>query len=127
IARKLRHAYFACIRYVDKQIGRGLDELENLGLDENTIIVLWGDHGWQLGEHGLWGKNTNYQASLQIPLLFRVPGKADHVQQDGLVETVDIYPTLCDLTGLRKPFHLQGESFAPMLDKPGIRNKSAIY
>lgn len=127
LAIKLRHGYYACVSYVDKQIGRVLDELENLGLDENTIIVLWGDHGWQLGEHGLWGKNTNYEISLQIPLLVKIPKKKGNIRQEGLVETVDIYPTLCDLAALRKPFHLQGKSFASLLDNPDTRGKTVVY
>lgn len=127
LARQLIHGYYACVSYVDSQIGRVLNELENLGLSDNTIVVLWGDHGWQLGEHALWGKGVNYKNALQIPLILRVPGKKSNVQQNGLVESVDIYPTLCDLAGLVKPFHLQGKSFVSLLDNPGMPGKDAIY
>lgn len=124
---KLIHGYYACVSYVDSQIGRVLNELENLGLDDNTIVVLWGDHGWQLGEHGLWCKHANYRTSLQIPLIFKVPYKSGGIQQTALVESVDIFPTLCDLAGLSKPFHLQGKSFAPLLDNPQMGGKDAIF
>ena len=123
----LIHGYYACVSYVDSQIGRVLNELEDLGLDNNTIVVLWGDHGWQLGEHGLWGKGVNYKNALQIPLIFKVPGKKSEVRQDGLVESVDIYPTICDLVGLTKPFHLQGRSFVPLLDHLEAGGKAAVY
>jgi iduronate 2-sulfatase len=127
LARKLIHGYYACVSYVDSQIGRVLNELEDLGLDNNTIVVLWGDHGWQLGEHGLWGKGVNYKNALQIPLIFKVPGKKSEVRQDGLVESVDIYPTICDLVGLTKPFHLQGRSFVSLLDHLEAGGKAAVY
>lgn len=127
LARKLIHGYYACISYVDAQIGRVLNELENLGLENNTIVILWGDHGWQLGEHGLWGKGVNYQNSLQTPLILKVPGIKKDVRQNGLIESVDIYPTLCDLAGLTKPFHLQGKSFFPLLNNPEMDGKEVIY
>lgn len=127
LARKLIHGYYACVSYVDSQIGRLLNELEDLGLAQNTIVVLWGDHGWQLGEHGLWGKGVNYKNALQIPLILKVPGKKSNVRQNGLVESVDLYPTLCDLAELVKPFHLQGRSFAPLLDHPELEGKEAVY
>lgn len=127
LARKLIHGYYSCVSYVDAQIGRVLNELENLGLDNNTIVVLWGDHGWQLGEHGLWGKGVNYKNSLQVPLILKVPGKKSNVHQNEMVESVDIYPTLCELAGFAKPFHLQGKSFVYLLDKPEGKGKDAIY
>ena len=92
--------------------------MENLGLDEGTIVVLWGDHGWQLGEHALWCKHSNFSTSTRIPLIFKIPGKSANIKQEALVETVDLYPTLCDLAGINSPLHLQGKSFVKLLDDP---------
>lgn len=127
LAQKLIHGYFACVSYVDAQIGKVLDELENIGLEKNTIVVLWGDHGWHLGENALWAKNSSYMPSLRIPLIVKTPGNQGDIRQTGLVESVDIYPTLCDLVGLDKPFQLQGKSFASLLDNPGQNGKEEIF
>jgi iduronate 2-sulfatase len=96
-ARKLIHAYLACVSYVDAQIGKVLDKLEALGLRENTVVMLWGDHGWHLGEHGIWGKATNYEIATRVPLIISVPGRSRNVASDALVELVDMYPTLSEL------------------------------
>lgn len=125
--RKLIHGYYACVSYTDTQIGKVLDELERLGLAENTIVVLWGDHGWHLGEHGLWCKHCNFEKVLHTPLILRAPGKKQNVTTDALVEFVDIYPSLCDLAGLQQPFHLQGKSFLPLTENPGLPWKEAVY
>lgn len=127
LAKKLIHGYYACVSYVDAQIGKVVDALESLGLEKNTIIVLWGDHGWQLGEHALWCKHANFRTSLRIPVIFKVPGKKSGILQDGLIESVDIFPTLCELSGLSKPFHLQGRSFASTLDDPTMQGKQAVF
>lgn len=127
LIKELIHGYYASVSYVDKQIGRVLNSVENLGLENNTIIVLWGDHGYHLGENGLWAKHVNYRLANRIPLIFKVPGKKRNIRQTGLVESVDIYPSLCDLAGLSKPFHLQGKSFAEIVDNPGIDGKEAIF
>jgi len=127
-ARNLIHAYLACVSYVDAQIGRLLDELETLGLRENTVVMLWGDHGWHLGEHGIWGKATNYEIAARVPLIVSAPGRAArNVKSDALVELVDMYPTLCELAGLSLPEHLEGRSFAPLLDKPDRPWKDAVF
>ncbi|HBO44084.1 MAG TPA: iduronate sulfatase [Planctomycetaceae bacterium] len=116
-ARLLRHGYLACVSYVDAQIGRLLDELEKLDLDDDTIVVLWGDHGWKLGEHRGWCKMTNYEIDTRVPLIVRVPGAKGNGKPCGrLVEFVDIYPTLCDLAGLDAPAELEGTSFVSLLD-----------
>ncbi|MEX2568182.1 MAG: sulfatase [Cyclobacteriaceae bacterium] len=127
LSRDLIHGYYACVSYVDAQVGRVLEELENLGLEENTIVVLWGDHGWQLGEHELWCKHANFITSNRIPLIFKIPGKLSNVKQEALVETVDIYPTLCELAGLNPPLHVQGKSFVPLLDNPEAEGKKALF
>src|SRR5207244_1624555 len=98
LARRLIHGYYACISHVDAQVGRLLDELDRLGLADNTIVVLWGDHGFHLGEQGHWGKATNFEVGTRVPLIVRAPGiKAAGSRCDRLVELVDLYPTLCDL------------------------------
>lgn len=128
IARNLIHAYMACVSYVDAQIGRVIGELDRLGLRDNTIIVLWGDHGWHLGEHGIWGKATNFEIATRVPLIVSAPGKrAWGVASPALVELVDIYPTLCELAGLPRPKALEGASFAPLLDHPNRRWKKAVF
>ena len=95
-----------------------LDELENTGLDKNTIVVLWGDHGWNLGEHGLWCKHCNFNTSLNAPLIFKVPGLTRGDKNNSITEFIDIYPTLCELTGLPLPEHLEGESLTGRLKDP---------
>ncbi len=125
--RKLIHGYYASVSYMDAQLGKVLQELKRTGLDKNTIVILWGDHGWHLGEHDLWVKHCNFNKVLRTPLLLRVPGKQGNIKTDALVEYVDIYPTLCELTGLSKPFHLQGQSFAPLVDNPDKAWKEAVY
>ncbi len=125
--RKLIHGYYACVSYTDAQIGKVLDELERLGLAENTIVILWGDHGWHLGEHDLWCKHCNFEKVLHTPVIVRAPGKPKNIKTDALIEYVDIYPSLCELAGLSKPFHLQGKSFVPLTENPGLPWKDAVY
>lgn len=127
LAKTLIRGYYACTSYADALIGRLLDELETLDLRDNTIIVLWGDHGWNLGEHTLWCKHCNYETSLRAPLMIAAPGRLKGAVSDSLVEFVDVYPTLCDLTGLDKPAHLQGDSLTPVLDHPKRMVKDAAY
>jgi len=128
LARQLKHGYYACVSYTDAQIGKVLAELERLGLRKNTIIVLWGDHGWKLGEHGEWAKHTNVENDTNAPLIVSVPGmKNAGAHTDALVEFVDIYPTLCELAGLPLPGHLEGRSFKPLLDDPNRPWKTAAF
>ena len=124
-ARKLIHGYYACVSYTDAQIGKLLAELDRLKLADNTIVVLWGDHGWNLGEHTLWCKHSCYETSMRIPLIVRAPGINGGQRRSNLMETVDLYPTLCELTGLPLPKHLQGRSFAAFLKDPSSEWKSA--
>jgi arylsulfatase A-like enzyme len=128
LARQLKHGYFAAISYMDAQVGKVLDELERLGLREKTIVILWGDHGWKLGEHDAWCKHTNCENDTNAPLLLSVPGmKHRGVRTDALVEFVDIYPTLSELAGLPLPGHLEGLSFKPLLDDPKRAWKTAAF
>ena len=125
-ARLLRHGYLASVSYVDAQIGRLLQALDNTGLAANTIVVLWGDHGWKLGEHNSWGKMTNYEVDTRIPLMIRAPGIRPGVSR-GLVESVDLFPTLCELADVSPPAGLQGVTLTPLLRRPSAKGKSAIF
>jgi iduronate 2-sulfatase len=127
-ARDLIRAYYAATSYVDAQIGRVLEELENLGLADKTVVVLWGDHGWHLGEHGLWCKHTNFEEATRSLLIMRIPGqKNPGVKTDALVEFVDIYPTLCEACGLPVPDGLEGTSLVPLIEKPNRPWKKAAF
>lgn len=121
-ARKLRHAYFACVSYVDAQIGKVLDELGNQGLAENTIVVVWGDHGWHLGDQLVWGKHTIFDRALHSSFLMRVPGMENGKQIDKVVSTTDIYPTLIDLCGTPVSHNLDGESLSQLFKNPNDNN-----
>lgn len=113
-ARELIHGYYACISYIDAQIGKVMDTLEKKGCLENTIIVLWGDHGWHLGDHGLWNKHTNFEQATHIPYLIVDPSAAAR-RVTTPVEFLSIYPTLCDLAGLKVPTGLDGENLASVI------------
>ena len=123
----LVHGYYAATSYVDAQIGRLLRALEDFQLAKNTIVVVWGDHGWQLGEHGMWCKHCNFKTSLNAPMIFRVPDQRGGVSTDAIVEFIDIYPTLCDLAGLPVPSDLPGVSLTPTLEDPDARVKEAAF
>lgn len=124
----LRKAYYAAASYTDAQIGRVLDELKRLGLEDNTIVVIWGDHGWKLGEHGSWCKQTNFELDTRAPLIFRVPGRGKAgTKTKALAEFVDIYPTLVELCGLPSPEGVEGTSLAPLIDDPNRAWKSAAF
>lgn len=131
LTRKLIHGYYASMSYMDAQLGRIMDELERLNMLENTIIVLWGDHGWHLGDHGYWTKHTNYEQANIIPLIMVAPDVTKpNTSTDQLVETVDIYPTLAELAGLEKPNVPQpvdGLSMVPVLKNPGLRIRDHAY
>ncbi|MFA9454717.1 MAG: sulfatase, partial [Candidatus Aminicenantaceae bacterium] len=127
-ARLLKHAYYACVSYVDAQIGRLLDTLQKLGLSDNTIVVLLGDQGYKLGEHNSWGKQTNYEVDTRAPLIIFTPGAAGNGKTcRALVEQMDIYPTLCELASLEPPHQLEGTSMVPLLQDPDIPWKSAAF
>jgi iduronate 2-sulfatase len=125
LQRQLIHGYYAATSYMDSQLGRVLDKLDELKLTENTIIILWGDHGWHLGDHGMWCKHTNYEQAARIPLLIAAPGLAP-TRNPALVETVDIYPTLSELAGLPMPSGLDGVSFAKALVNPKQKVRDSI-
>lgn len=121
-AKTLRHGYYAATSYTDALVGRLLDALDKEGLAENTVIVLWGDHGWQLGEHGIWTKHTNFEIAARAPLIVAVPGSGSAGKRcDVPAEFVDVYPTLADVCGLSVPKGLDGISLKPFLDRPDGR------
>lgn len=124
-ARNLIHGYYACVSYTDAQIGKLLAELDRLQLSDNTIVVLWGDHGWNLGDHTLWCKHSCYESSLQIPLLVRSPGIKGGQRRSALIETIDVYPSLCTLAGIPLPEHLAGQSFVELMHNPDTKWKEA--
>jgi iduronate 2-sulfatase len=125
--RKLIHGYHAAVSFMDAQVGRVLHALDESSLATNTIVVLWGDHGWHLGDHGMWCKHTNYEQAARIPIIVADPrAKNGRGKSNALVESVDIYPTLCELAGLPVPSDLDGASFAKLMDNPNHATKDAI-
>lgn len=119
LSRTLFHAYLACASYVDAQVGLVLNTLKETGLDKNTIVVFWGDHGWHLGDMGVWGKATNYEISTRVPLIISMPDLKHRGQSTkSIVELLDLFPTLCDLASLDTPKHLEGKTLRPLLDEP---------
>ena len=130
LAKELIHGYLACASYIDAQIGLLVGKLEDLDQSDNTIVVLWGDHGWHLGEMGTWGKATNYEISTRVPLIVSAPGipnKSRGRASVSIVELLDLYPTLCELAGLPSPPHLQGSSLVPLLNNPDLIVESPAF
>lgn len=130
LSRTLLHGYLACTSYVDAQIGRMIAALEEAGVRDNTIIIVWGDHGWHLGDMGIWGKATNYEIAARVPLMIWTPEMPDQhrgSKTNALVELVDMYPTLVELAGLKPPGHLEGHSFVPLLENPKRAWKTAAF
>ncbi|MCC6352578.1 MAG: sulfatase [Verrucomicrobiae bacterium] len=123
-ARALRHGYYACVSYIDAQVGKLMDALQRLGLEGNTIVVLWGDHGWSLGEKNRWCKGTNFDRDARAPMLIRAPGVTrPGATTEALIEYVDVYPTLAELAGLAPPDSLDGRSLVPILKDPAARGR----
>ena len=128
LAKTLLHGYYACVSYVDAQIGMMLDALDEAGIRDETVIAVWGDHGWHLGDMGIWGKATNYEIATRVPLIIWTPDmKVRGKSTNGLVELVDLYPTLCELADMALPKHLEGNSFVPLLDDPELPWKNAAF
>ena len=126
-ARTLIHGYHASTTYTDAMVGRLLDTLVELEFTDNTVVILMGDHGWQLGEHSLWCKHANFKTSLHTPLMIYAPGQKGGQRVQGLVEFVDLYPTLCELAGLNLPEHIQGMSLLPLMKDPSGEGKDAVF
>lgn len=126
-ALEVRRHYAGCVTYADALVGRILDKLDQLKLRDNTIIILWGDHGWHLGEHAIWGKHTLFEESLRSPLIISYPG----IPKPGeparsIVETLDIFPTVCEVAGIKIPSHVDGQSLLPILKNPQVKGHPAI-
>jgi len=119
LIRPLWQGYYAGISYLDRNVGKVLDTLDEHGLTENTIIVFWSDHGYHLGQHGLWCKTSCFELDARVPVILSVPGRGTPgASTDALVELIDIYPTLAELCGLPAPERLEGQSLVPLLDDP---------
>ena len=130
LAKTLKHAYLASVSYVDAQIGKMLSALEEAGIADNTIIMVWSDHGWHLGDMGIWGKATNYEIATRVPMIIRTPNMPEQSRGEktnALVELIDMYPTLSELAGLELPEHLEGQSFVPLLENPEQEWKNAVF
>jgi iduronate 2-sulfatase len=128
LARQLMHGYYACVSYTDAMIGRLLNALDRLKLTNNTVIILWGDHGWKLGEHAGWCKHTNFELDTHVPMILSIPGMTNAGKRTwALTEYVDIYPTLCEACGLSQPAHLEGLSVMPLVDDPNRPWKKAAF
>jgi len=126
-ADAVRRHYAACVSYADAQVGRLLQTLKRSGQADNTIIVLWGDHGWHLGEHAIWGKHALFEESLRSPLIIVRPGRSGGGKQtSAIVESIDIFPTLCELAGLNRPDFVDGVSLRPLLDDPSAGGHPAV-
>ena len=128
LRRAYTQAYHACVSFIDAQIGLLLDGLKRNGHWEDTIIIFISDHGYHLGEHYLWGKVSLFEECARVPMIVRVPGRTRAgTSTTGLTELVDLYPTLCELCGIKAPAHLQGQSFSGLVDKPSGEGKETAY
>lgn len=126
-ANQIRKHYAACITYADAQVGKVLAELKRTGTDKNTIVVLWGDHGWHLGEHAIWGKHSLFEESLHAPLIIYDPRiKEGRFKTNAMVETLDVFPTLCDLANVEIPEFAQGVSLKKILNKKDTMGHNAL-
>jgi len=127
-ARKVKHAYYASVSYVDAQIGKVLDELNRLELDDNTIVVLWGDHGWHLGDQRIWGKHTLFEKALKSALIIKNPfAKEKGFRAEGIVESIDLYPTIVELCNIGPVDGIEGKSLIQQIESPAAEGKEAAY
>lgn len=127
-ARLLKQGYYASVSYVDALFGQVVQHLKDLDIYDNTVIIVWGDHGWKLGEHNGWCKQTNYNIDIHVPMIARSPNQTNVGQQTfELTELIDMFPSLCDMAGIEKPSYLQGTSFVPLMQDPDLEWKSAAF
>lgn len=123
----LRRGYYASVSFIDAQVGRLIEGLKEMGLYENTIIVLWGDHGWKLGDHNGWGKQTNFRIDTHAPLIIKAANQQKGQRVTALTELVDIFPTVCDLAGVEKADYFQGTSLNALFENPDLSWKDAVF
>jgi len=127
-ARILKQGYYASVSYVDALFGNIIQHLKDLDIYDNTIIIVWGDHGWKLGEHNGWCKQSNYNIDIQVPMIVCSPNQLNQgAQTFEITELVDIFPSLCDLAGIEAPDYLQGTSFTPLIENPDREWKKAAF
>lgn len=127
MSRNLVHGYYASVSYMDALIGDLIDGLDAMGLRDNTTIILWSDHGFFLGEHGFWCKHSTFYEAIKIPFIISSPGFAKNQTTDSFTELVDVYPTLCELTGITPPGYIHGESLITVMENPSVNLKDEIY
>lgn len=128
MSRRLNHGYIAAISYVDFLVGELLRALDRHGLSENTTIVLWGDNGFTVGEHNMWGaKHSNFEIATRVPLLIAPPGRYKEVRSSAMVESIDIFPTVAELSGLSAPEEIDGRSFARLFRRAGADHRREIH
>ena len=120
-------SYYATISYLDTLIGKLLKSLDDLDLRKNTTIVFWSDHGFFLGEHGFWCKHHTFQEAIHVPLLVSSPKMKQGFQTNTMIEYIDLYPTICEIAGIKPPNYIHGKSFVPILRNPNLEHKKEIY
>lgn len=126
--RTLRHGYYASVSYVDALLGDLFDHMKELGIYDNTIIIVWGDHGWKLGDHNSWGKMTNFNVDLRVPMIIRYPDQQLRgAKTRAITELIDMFPSLCELADIPVPDYMQGASFVPLLHNPDLKWKKAAF
>ncbi|MDA0780427.1 MAG: sulfatase [Bacteroidetes bacterium] len=127
MSRNLVHGYYASVSYMDVLIGDLVQGLDDLGLRDNTTIILWSDHGFFLGEHGFWCKHSTFYEAIKIPFIISSPNYVKNQTTDSFTELVDVYPTLCELAGIEPPNYIQGKSLTPVMKNPSVNLKDEIY
>lgn len=126
--RVLKQGYYASVSYVDALLGQLISHMKEIGVYENTIIILWGDHGWKLGDHNSWGKMTNYNIDLKVPMIIRYPNQENRgAETFEITELIDMFPSLCELAGIETPDYMQGTSFVPLIKDPKRSWKNAAF
>ena len=120
-------SYYASVSYTDAMVGKLINALESFGFKDNTTIVFWSDHGFFLGEHGMWCKHHTFQEAIHVPLIISSPGMKKNIKTNSMVEYIDLYPTLCEIVGIEAPKYLHGKSFKKILENPEHETKKEIY
>ena len=127
MAKNLIHGYYASVSYMDVLIGELINGLDDLGLRDNTTIILWSDHGYFLGEHGFWCKHSTFHEAAKIPFIISSPEYKQNVVTESFTELIDVFPTLCDIAGIEPPKYIHGTSLVPVLNNPSVNIKDEIY